>query len=879
MSTVHTSAASLYRAILDAASTSWEDSEAVTLEAVRPGDPDEDASNYCTAEFRGPWLDVKRAMLLEVPMHGPVRPYPAPATFAFQSNGARASFKIKGNRTRLLAMAEQVRKHWSLYGGGPAPADLAKPKAAKRAVTWPASIVKVWLQQFEDKDYAGAMLTGERLDAVFYPGAKGCAFILAAPIQVEGLPEGVCSARRNDGKWVVACMQSGRAIESRGYGSRKTAEESALSEVARVGLDKLTAALERNRADAVDHDEARAAWCKACNIEDPREPAPAPQPAPESEEGAESADDWAARMVAQVSEPAEHAEVAQPAPVAQLQLTAWQAAAARADVPAPENESEAASLAEACLARFGAQDCASCEHLPAFPAWLSETLSLMRGAANKRARAIVYGVHCKTAAVARKIAPDALANGARLRRSVNEAGFNAASMALRRSVAQAVRAARRGPVARDVAPDADEVARIVGVMAGKPDAAADLRARADNMRAGVRQGMQWPGAVQDAAADLTMTRARVYDAAADAIDARPGPDAAPVAPVAHAAPPVVQAAGPVVAPSADAAPLEFVSRWTGSRCNGLSAVTAKVECARRQRDEPGFVFKVAPCMGEGLAPWQAAALRGKFEVQRWRVAPQSLPPHTFEAALIGADSQRLESFTYTCAGPGLASADIKGANDRLQAMATARGLRVVMQGFSDGGAKAWAEPKAQPWAPSPAPALAAAPAPSAPPVGVSAPHVTVSTDPDAAMMRKAAERAQVLADGIKAAAGDDPATMARMLRRESARVKAAALGMPARIAASYRATADMLEYAAELHADALAREVPDMAREAQPGMSVQATARRPVMARRSPLAQPWRTGPATARQGRAAPRMRPQAAAPPVWVCAAPVGESGLSLQ
>ncbi len=508
MSTVHTSAASLYRALMTAAALAPDDDYAHLLPEWRQAEEGERA-DLCTLELVRKWEDgayrvsvapdAATLSSLMVAMVGPVRPEGLPQmreTFTTRMpDGTRSTFTIKRHAPRLLAMAEQVRKHWALYGGGPVPADLVKPKAVKRAVTWPVSIIKVWLQQFEDKDYAGAMLTGERLDAVFYPGAKGCAFILAAPIQVEGLPDGVCSARRNDGKWVVACMQSGRAIESRGYGSRKTAEESALSEVARVGLDKLTAALERNRADAVDHDEARAAWCKACNIEDPREPAPVAQPAPESEEGAESADEWAARMVAQVSEPAEHAEVAQPAPVAQLQLTAWQAAAARADVPAPENESEAASLAEACLARFGAQDCASCEHLPAFPAWLSETLSLMRGAANKRARAIVYGVHCKTAAVARKIAPDALANGARLRRSVNEAGFNAASLALRRSVAQAVRAARRGPVAQ-VAPDADEVARIVGVMAGKPDAAADLRARADNMRAGVRQGMQWPGAAR-----------------------------------------------------------------------------------------------------------------------------------------------------------------------------------------------------------------------------------------------------------------------------------------------------------------------------------------------------------------------------------------------
>jgi len=189
-------------------------------------------------------------------------------------------------------------------------------------------------------------------------------------------------------------------------------------------------------------------------------------------------------------------------------------------------------------------------------------------------------------------------------------------------------------------------------------------------------------------------------------------------------------------------------------------------------------------------------------------------------------------------------------------------------------------------------AAAAAAAPAgpdlapAPRVAEPAPPVTVSAGPDAATMRKAADRAQVLADGIKAAAGDDPATMARMLKSEVARVKAAALGMPSRIAVSYRATADMLEYAAELHADAAARKVPDMALKPQPGTRVQATARRTVMARRSPLAQPWRMAPSVARRigrqsrrgparGRAAPRMRPQAAAPPVRVCAAPVGESG----
>ncbi len=784
MSTVHTSAASLYRAILDAASTAWEDSEAVTLDAVRPGDPDEDASNYCTAEFRGPWLDVKRAMLLEVPMHGPVRPYPAPATFAFQSNGARASFKIKGNRTRLLAMAEQVRKHWALYGGGPVPADLAKPKAAKRAVTWPASIVKVWLQQFEDKDYAGAMLTGERLDAVFYPGAKGCAFILAAPIQVEGLPEGVCSARRNDGKWVVACMQSGRAIESRGYGSRKTAEESALSEVARVGLDKLTAALERNRADAVDHDEARAAWCKACNIEDPREPAPVAQPAPESEEGAESADEWAARMVAQVAQPK-----AQPEPE-----------------PAPP------------------EDVAQADEVAQEPAPMAQ------------------------------------------------------------------------PVADATPPDTDEVARIAALWADKPGASAELRARAANMRHVVIQGLQWPGAVQDAAADLSMARARVYDAAAEAIDAaRPGPAAplaAPATPVVQAAPPVGVSAPPVME----------------TPVHPLAASAAKLASLRQELAETspdlpqtiGFLRHVIGThqglhdkLAAAFAVFDSVGIGAELANTDGRRFCVILPDASAPGAYRWQGFDKSGFFTHsTHKTAALAVADVAdqgytvaapGSLDRLAgAPEWARGMAIseVMQAHNAG---------LMPWAAAcdrmrdihaEHDALAAA-APAgpdlepAPHVAEPAPPVAVSAGHDAATMRKAADRAQVLADGIKAAAGDDPATMARMLKSEAARVKAAALGMPARIAASYRATADMLEYAAELHADAAARKVPDMALKPQPGTRVQATARRPVMARRSPLAQPWRTGPATARQGRAAPRMRPQAAAPPVWVCAAPVGESG----
>ena len=706
MPTVHTSAASLYRAILSDAADSGDDDYGHAMPEWRQADEGEMA-DYTDFECH----DVRKVESLQerargkVAMHGCEHPGRRPdvrVTYTSRMpDGVRSSMTVRRTRARLLALADTVRIKWALFGGGPVPADLVKPKAVKRAVTWPASIIKVWLQQFEDKDYAGALLTGERLDAVFYPGAKGCAFILAAPIQVEGLPEGVCSARRNDGKWVVACMQSGRAIESRGYGSRKTAEESAISEVARVGLDKLTAALERNRADAVDHDEARAAWCKACNIEDPREPAQVAQPAPESEEGAESADEWAARMVAMVAQPVDVAPVA----------TAPDALE-RSPEPAP---------------------------VP--------------------------------------VAPDA------------------APVAPVAAVAP--------PVAVCAAPVVETPAHPLAVSAAKLES---LRAElADEARTGARSDGFLLHCIElhQAAHDKLAAAFRVFD---------------------------------------------FV---------GLGAELANTDGRR-------FCVLLPDASAPGSYRWQGFDARGFFT--------HSTHPNAWLAVADAADQG------YTVAAPGIldrlastpewahgmaVSEVIQARNSGLLPWREAHDRLATL--YAKHAALASRAPEVAPEGPGPA---------AAPGVAESAPPVTVSAGPDAATMRKAADRAQVLADGIKAAAGDDPATMARMLKSEAARVKAAALGMPSRIAASYRATADMLEHAAELHADALA-EVPDMAREARPGMRVQATARRTVMARRSPLAQPWRTGPATARQGRAAPRMRPQAAAPPVWVCAAPVGESG----
>lgn len=90
-------------------------------------------------------------------------------------------------------------------------------------------------------------------------------------------------------------------------------------------------------------------------------------------------------------------------------LAPWQAAAARADVPAAATEGEAAAMADACVARFGARDPLACVHLPAFAAWHSATLSGMRETAADHARAVVRAVHIRTADLAREVDRDALA--------------------------------------------------------------------------------------------------------------------------------------------------------------------------------------------------------------------------------------------------------------------------------------------------------------------------------------------------------------------------------------------------------------------------------------------------------------------------------------
>ncbi len=150
--------------------------------------------------------------------------------FVTVPTGERSTMRIANNKARLEHMADQVRKHWTLYGGGPKPDDL-KPKARK-ASAWPMGLVRCWLGQMEDKDHAGAMLTAEQLGGWYAlvgntPDNHARGFV--APQRVEGMPERIVSACRDDGRWVVMDRVSGQTICNQKARSRANAEADALA--------------------------------------------------------------------------------------------------------------------------------------------------------------------------------------------------------------------------------------------------------------------------------------------------------------------------------------------------------------------------------------------------------------------------------------------------------------------------------------------------------------------------------------------------------------------------------------------------------------------------------------------------------------------------
>lgn len=219
--------------------------------------------------------EIDRPCTLAKEMHGPQRFRLPNVAFSFRTGQARSSVSISGTRPRLMAMAEIVRKNWKLYGGGAKPADMAR--TIQKRTTWSATMIQVWRASIEDRDFAGAVLAADSLGAVYYSGSK-TAYLIVAPLQVDGLPDGFVSARRCDGRWTVTHLASGCAIEPRGYGSRKAAEVAALDKWDSLADDKRAYAIGKavEAVGTIDHDAARAAWCADHGIADPAAATPIP---------------------------------------------------------------------------------------------------------------------------------------------------------------------------------------------------------------------------------------------------------------------------------------------------------------------------------------------------------------------------------------------------------------------------------------------------------------------------------------------------------------------------------------------------------------------------------------------------------------------------
>lgn len=299
---------------------------------------------------------------------GPCRP--GVVWFRYAASGARCALKLANTRPRLLAFAEQIRKHWALYGGGPKPADTAAPKA-RRAVTWPPVLLKVWKEQIECGAWDDVVrLAVDRLGGIFGYGTKTAPLLWVAPQSVDGLPARFVSCRRDDGRWLVMDQLCTLMVSSRTHGSRAAAEADALQRWGQQTDEARARILQQaEAAPQVDQVQALADYCLARGIG--AEPA-ALQPAPA-----------AAAPLADLPPPV--AELCTTAPAGPPPvLQAWQAAAARGGLAPAAGSAEAEALAVACLARYGSTDPAACTHLASFGAWHAATLAGMRAAAPGR---------------------------------------------------------------------------------------------------------------------------------------------------------------------------------------------------------------------------------------------------------------------------------------------------------------------------------------------------------------------------------------------------------------------------------------------------------------------------------------------------------------
>lgn len=821
MTGAYRAAAELYAGLLAAAASAPDDDSARTLPEWRPADPDDVAELYALAIDRT-WRDGRWHVELKAPvqdhaspmmaMHGPERPAGAcRALVVFEPEpGARSSFTIKGTRPRLLEMADTVRKNWGRYGGGPKPAEL-QPAPRIRRASWPAAALKVWREQIECKEWADVLHLGmSALGGRVYQGAGRAAFMVVAPLQVEGLPAEFASARRDDGQWVVYDTVSGRAIGQRGAGSRKAAEEHARGEWERVDRDRRARVVSDARRDeTTGADDALAAWCQAHGIG--AEPVPADAVPAESEPVADAAP---AELAPARQEPP--AAVADPAMVAELVASheASEAGAASLDRLATADSAYAARQPLDTWGRsaYAAQRAADCR---AAAAQIRATLAdpaPWRGPDNAAARARVHAVHVRTARTAAAVAPTWHADGARMRRSVNAPGFDAASRQLRAAVAAALRA-ERAAAAADPVP--------VPVPAVAPADDGGFRARVEKAAAWIGSGRRsarafdacfemWDG---DAVAAALLERAQRRPDTKLAANlwrylsrehvervASERPRGLSLAEwsrqlVARSAPAELPPEpAPPAAPAAAAAPVH------PRMAEALALLTAAVEAPPSTTTADTAAVMVDAVVSCDSSPAHLLRRAAQFEARaaRWREDIAAEPGDTTEAQGL-ADSLSLAALHLRQAA-AVQTVDLDAAADAA-ACADDALARVCGDAVAD--------------------AMAAAP-----------PADLVQTARDGAD-----DRAARLAAQLAGTIGTDPAKLAPALRRESARVAAAAESVPGRMAERYRRTARALADMATAEDARAARErdslAPDAPRTDPAAPSRQAPA--------APPADGWRT--------------------------------------
>ena len=235
--------------------------------------------------------------------------------FVVVPTGDSSTMRLANSRLRLEQMAEKVRANWALFGGGPKPAEF-RPKP-RRARAWSGSMMSVWSAALDDGHQEDVLsIALQHLGGRVYQTEGRRAFLLLAPQPVEGLPVQLQSWRRDDGRYVVAEVNTGQAVDITGKTSRREAERAALVAWEAIAPDvraSRVAACAANCHVAGRTADPRAAledWCAARGLADVPEYVPpvAADPAPEVPQPEPT------QVQHQAPEPAEPLQVANPVP-------------------------------------------------------------------------------------------------------------------------------------------------------------------------------------------------------------------------------------------------------------------------------------------------------------------------------------------------------------------------------------------------------------------------------------------------------------------------------------------------------------------------------------------------------------------------------------